>query len=137
MDATIEAELAEKFPDLFFEADNAEKPVLMFGCECSDGWRQLIYFACQLIDSHKKHIAQSNYEQAHKDNVAAFRWSQIKEKYGTLRLYHYGGDEFISGVIAMAERMSAVTCEVCGSPGKARGGGWVRTLCDNCDRSGM
>jgi hypothetical protein len=136
MDIELETALAEKFPDLFFEADNPEKPALMFGCEFSDGWQQIIYFACQLIDSHKKHIAQSDYEQARKDNVAAFRWSQIKEKYGTLRLYHYGGDEFISGVIAMAERMSSVTCEVCGSPGELSGGGWVRTLCADCNKAG-
>jgi proline racemase len=30
----------------------------------------------------------------------------------------------------MAEAMSAVTCEVCGNPGKLVGGGWVRTLCE-------
>lgn len=56
--------------------------------------------------------------------------TQVKEKYGTLRFYYYGGDEYCSGVESMAESMSAVTCEVCGSPGKIREGGWVRTLCD-------
>lgn len=60
-------------------------------------------------------------------------FTQIKEKFGTLRVYSSGGDEFCSGVIAMAESMSAITCEDCGVPGKAREGGWIRTLCDSCE----
>lgn len=136
MDVTLENQLAEQFPDLFFDAENNDKSLMMFGCECSDGWYQLIYQACLAIAGHKQHVASSRYDQAHKDNVAAFRWSQIKEKYGTLRLYHYGGDSFISGVIALASQLSAVTCEVCGMPGRTRGTGWVRTLCDTCDKSG-
>lgn len=56
--------------------------------------------------------------------------SQVKEKYGTLRFYTNGNDEYVDGLISMAESMSARTCETCGSPGKTRRGGWVRTLCD-------
>jgi len=55
--------------------------------------------------------------------------TQVKEKYGTLRFYYDGGDLYIDGLANMAESMSAVTCEVCGNPGKLVGGGWVRTLC--------
>lgn len=56
--------------------------------------------------------------------------TQVKEKFGTLRFYYEGGDEYISGLVSMAESMSAVTCEKCGAPGKQRHGGWIRTLCD-------
>ena len=56
--------------------------------------------------------------------------TQIKEKFGTLRFYYWGGDDYCRGVESMAESMSAVTCEVCSSPGKLRHGGWVQTLCD-------
>lgn len=55
---------------------------------------------------------------------------QVKEKFGTLRFYISGGDEYIHGLVSMAESMSAVTCEECGSPGHRRDGGWIRTLCD-------
>lgn len=55
---------------------------------------------------------------------------QIKEKFGTLRFYYDGGDDFCRGVVSMAEAMSAVTCEVCAAPGKSNDGGWIRTLCD-------
>lgn len=54
---------------------------------------------------------------------------QVKEKFGTLRFYYDCGDEFVSGVTAMAESMSARTCEVCGNPGKVYHSGWVTTLC--------
>lgn len=56
--------------------------------------------------------------------------SQVKEKFGTLRFYYDGGDDIIDGMVRMAEAMSAVTCEECGTPGKIRHGGWIRTLCD-------
>lgn len=57
--------------------------------------------------------------------------AQVKEKFGTLRFYYHGGDDFVSGVAQMAEAMSAVTCEECGAPGKLRAKGWWRTLCDD------
>ena len=56
--------------------------------------------------------------------------TQVKEKFGTLNFYYAGGDQYISGLVDMAENMSAVTCETCGNPGKLRRGGWLRTLCD-------
>lgn len=55
---------------------------------------------------------------------------QVKEKFGTLRFYYSGGDDFVSGIEHMAESMTAVTCETCGAPGKSRSGGWIQTLCD-------
>ena len=55
---------------------------------------------------------------------------QLKEKFGTLRFYYSGGDEYISGVVDMAEAMSATTCEVCGDVGYANDGGWIRTRCE-------
>lgn len=54
---------------------------------------------------------------------------QVKEKYGTLRFYYDGGDEYIRALTNMAESMSARTCEVCGAPGKRNSFGWIQTLC--------
>ena len=56
--------------------------------------------------------------------------TQVKEKFGTLRFYYSGGDEYIEGLVSMAESMSAVTCEECGNPGRVRRGGWLRCQCD-------
>lgn len=56
--------------------------------------------------------------------------TQVKEKYAGLRFYYDGGDEYIQGLVDMAESMSLRTCEACGKPGKQRGTGWIYTACD-------
>ena len=55
---------------------------------------------------------------------------QIKEKFGGLRFYYQGGDDYISGMETMAEIWAGHTCETCGDKGERRSGGWIRTLCD-------
>jgi hypothetical protein len=60
--------------------------------------------------------------------------AQVKEKFGSLRLYMNNETPYISGAIAMAESMSGHICEVCGEPGQRRSGGWIRTLCDDCEK---
>jgi hypothetical protein len=54
---------------------------------------------------------------------------QVKEKFGTLRFYYTGGDDYIRGMVTMAESMSGVTCEECGKPGTQTPGGWIKTVC--------
>jgi hypothetical protein len=121
MNAELEKQLTEKYPALFRGKDMPVTENLMsFGCECGDGWFELINQACQIIDAH-----------ADPD----FLFTQIKEKYGTLRMYHNGADSFVVGVIAMAEAMSGETCELCGAPGKRGGVGWITTRCDKCTPS--
>lgn len=94
------------------------------------------------LDEHVS-IYREETRQEHKNNILAggprdisepipqVIAVQIKEKFGTLRFYYDGGDEYCRGVESMAEFMSAKTCEECGSPGKSRHGGWIRTLCDH------
>ena len=67
---------------------------------------------------------------------------QVKEKFGTLRFYwswsEDASDEAIKAgeeVVSEAERLSATTCEVCGSgEGErvTRNGFWMKTLCPRC-----
>ena len=64
------------------------------------------------------------------DSIHQVTLDQVKEKFGTLRFYYTGGDEYISGLVSMAESMSGVTCETCGNPGKSTGGGWIKTVCE-------
>jgi hypothetical protein len=60
---------------------------------------------------------------------------QVKEKFGTLRFYYTGGDDYISGMVSLAESMTGVTCEGCGNIGERRGGGWVHTYCTPCEEA--
>lgn len=62
--------------------------------------------------------------------VAQVTLDQVKEKFGTLRFYYSGGDDYIRGLVSMAESMSGSTCEECGNIGKSVGGGWITTLCE-------
>jgi hypothetical protein len=58
--------------------------------------------------------------------------TQVKEKFGTLRIYYNGGSEAFAQAVNEAERASANVCEDCGQPGSTRDvGGWLRTVCDN------
>ena len=60
------------------------------------------------------------------------QFTQIKEKFGTLRMYTSHINDYVDGVVGMAESMSACTCETCGMPGNRTKGGWVSTLCKRC-----
>jgi hypothetical protein len=55
---------------------------------------------------------------------------QVKEKFGGLRFYIGNGSEEIYRIISLYENKSREICEECGEPGMARGGGWIKTLCD-------
>ena len=68
------------------------------------------------------------------DAIPQVTLDQIKEKFGTLRFYYAGGDEYIDGLVSMAESMSAVTCEECGNPGTQTDGGWIKTICKPCTK---
>jgi hypothetical protein len=69
------------------------------------------------------------------ESIPQVTLDQIKEKFGTLRFYYTGGDDYISGMVSLAESMTGVTCEGCGNPGKTRGGGWVHTYCEPCEEA--
>jgi len=59
-----------------------------------------------------------------------FQVSQIKEKFGALRFYSYGGDDRIDRLVASAEAASGITCDVCGGRGRTQGRGWISTRCE-------
>lgn len=94
------------------------------GFAIGKGWWPIIETLCGRI---QRHIDWRNREAAVVPQVVVM---QIKEKFGGLRFYYDGGDEYIQGLVSMAEDWAAYSCEECGNPGESRGGGWVRTLCD-------
>ena len=60
--------------------------------------------------------------------------AQVKEKFGNLRIYCDGEDEYIRGVISMGEALSRSICENCGTNENVskNKNGWVTTLCKSC-----
>ena len=100
-----------------------------FTYDVGKGWSDILANAFKLITGA--------FDKAGAD-FSEFSVLQIKEKFGTLRIYVGALDADIANqvckIIDDAEVESERTCELCGSPGKARGGGWIKTLCDNCSK---
>ena len=127
--------LCAKYPKIFRNRRGDPRQTLMcFGFEHDDGWFDIIDTLCHTIQHHLdwkrgldefKSLSEEEWDESHQ-TVAV----QVKEKWGGLRFYVNSSDHYIDGAIALAESLSLRTCEICGSPGKPRGGGWVRTLCD-------
>ena len=126
--------LCERYPEIFKDRRGDPKETLMcFGFECSDGWFDIIDTLCKNIQHHLAyHRARGHTTTEEFEEKFQVRAVQVKEKFGGLRFYVNNEDEYIRGLIAMAESFSFRTCEDCGSPGSPRAGGWIRTLCDGC-----
>ena len=124
--------LCEKYPKMMVNRNKSMQETCMcWGFDCGDGWFNILD---QLMGNIQNHIDwnNKNFEKGYAQykQVPQVTLDQVKEKFGTLRFYYTGGDDVIDGMVRMAESMSGVTCEECGSPGKRVGGGWITTLCE-------
>lgn len=118
------ARMEQEFPAMFAEPYG--------GFAVGAGWWPIIELLCYRIQNHTD--SRNRYVQKFPDlgyaPVEQVIVRQVKEKFGGLRFYYDGGDEYIAGLVSMAETWADRSCEECGAPGKRRDGGWVRTLCD-------
>ena len=123
--------LCSKYPKMMVNRDKPMTETTMcWGFECGDGWFDLID---QLMGSIQNHIDWQNQKEEVVQQVTV---DQVKEKFGTLRFYYTGGDDYISGMVSLAESMSGIICEGCGSKARTNWpepGGWVRTICESCE----
>jgi hypothetical protein len=146
----LDQHIIEKYPLIFSQR-----------CEMSigDGWFDIIDMLCANIQNRidnavtqRKYAIEWNEDVNDPDNDWSDKASfikreerevpelvdqvvatQIKEKFGTLRFYYSGGDDYIRGLVSMADSMTSRICEDCGSPGFARSTKkqrWVRVLCE-------
>jgi hypothetical protein len=93
--------------------------------ECNSGWFKIIYEALSKIQEHVRELYNAKHIES-KEIVV----TQIKEKYGTLRIYMSSEDDVIEDIISKAHKKSSKTCEICGKRGKIRGSSWLYTACD-------
>ena len=63
--------------------------------------------------------------------------NQVKEKFGRLRFYYSGGDEYISNIVSFTEYLSGRICEDCGAMNEKIGytSGWITTVCAVCNKN--
>lgn len=130
MNSELQGTLYEKYPSLF---ENKNKTIrescMAWGIETGDGWFNILNSLCYAISQHEKNILIK------KENYELVKFDQIKEKFGGLRVYFSGGDEFVRGLVSMAEASSYFICETCGNKGSPNKQGWISTLCDICRKN--
>ena len=126
-DMTYE-ELIEKYPFLEIK-DNSCYTTLppnkyTWLDDLEDGWRKA--FGEDLCNELLDALTEEG-------NLYEFQFSQIKEKYGSLRLYCYGYEsERTRDVISKYEELSAYICGHCGKPARYITEDWIYPLCEDC-----
>ena len=143
MKEELDQQLCEKYPLMFVNRNAPMTETCMcWGFAHGDGWYNIINNLCACIQhhidwSHKSNAWDIKWNEEHPDEQREVREvvpqvvvDQVKEKFGTLRFYYDGGDDYISGLVSMAESWSAVACEECGAPGTQNSQGWIKTLCE-------
>lgn len=121
-------ELIAKYPELFKQVHLPENQTCMcWGICCDKGWYPIIDKLCAALMGC-----------AEDEETDPPSFSQIKEKFGLLRIYLDGATERMWKQVAHAEWASGCVCEQCGSTEdvttRSRGG-WILTLCKKCSEA--
>lgn len=116
MNNFIERLLAAQYRTLLFPKDFSGEAT--FGFECNDGWADVIEATLWLV------------QQRAGVSGLDVKVTQVKEKFGQLRIYHRGGDGSIGAAFHIAELVSGCVCEICGMPGGVISvEGWLQARC--------
>ena len=95
--------------------------LMVFGFEIGEGWMSLVI---ELLDKIQ-HLVDNNPE------YSGLQVIQVKEKYGSLRVYLNYYYKEIEDIIDEYEEKSCYICEVCGEKGEIRNiNNWYTALCD-------
>lgn len=123
--------LVEKYPFLLPRNVWTDKLIPDYDYEFTNyddiaiGWK--IGFGEFLLEDLREALVKTNY-------LDKFRFTQIKEKYGSLRLYCNGCPEEVYDVLQKYEFISEYVCIYCGSPHACvvDDYGWYLPLCNDC-----
>lgn len=123
MTPELTQKLQQEFPDFFRDLyGDPRETCLAFGIDFGAGWFDILHEACVAV---KKEL------ETHPE--LDFKFLQLKEKFGTARLYASGGNTAIWDILSEAELKSASVCESCGTTEDVTTeGGWLLTLCQTC-----
>ena len=157
MNKELKTALGEKFSFMKYNEKNGS-PYRLWGCQCHDGWYELIHDLCNEI----------NDAYTSRGLPVDIIVLQVKEKFAKLRFYYSfeGEEQRVSAIdflgsctlrlppregdlpedikalraeiresVRRFEEKSAHICEYCGKEGKLRkirGGHYIKTLCNKC-----
>ena len=118
-----ETDLPKKVKSAIEKIESIDKPLHpfeLFGMEHGYGWMGLTLPILKEVRL---------YNIKNPDNM--IKIDQIKEKFGSLRIYLSGEPEYLYKMICKAEYENGKTCEICGAKGTNEAiNGWYTTLCD-------
>jgi len=120
MNVKLENYLCNRYAPFF------DKKGLSF--DCSDGWFFILNWMFSRVERSLEYINKEKSPEEKK----SFLVLQVKEKFGTLRVYHTCADEEeIYEAVKSAESLSALVCEETGVFNETVGSsskGWIKTL---------
>lgn len=114
-----------QFPELFDLQSGPSQSAMTFGFQLNgSGGLVLLYRLCEKLQLIALELRTRGIE---------FKILQIKQKLGTLRMAHRGGNDAIQAEIDRARAVALRTCELCGKPGELRSEhGYLIVLCRGC-----
>lgn len=86
------------------------------------GWRRLFFMYCKKI---RPILSEYNLL----DN---YRFNQLKEKYGTLRIYDNAAPAKIHILNSLYSCFANYICQRCGQFANFETSGWIESICENC-----
>ncbi len=88
------------------------------------GWKRA--FGKIMLEDYREVLIRNDY-------LDKFQWIQVKEKYGTLRLYSNAAPEEVFELECKYDYISGYVCICCGRINvPTLTGGWVEPLCEDC-----
>jgi hypothetical protein len=128
MSPELDLKLVQEHPTVFADRSGDMRSTAMcWGFDCGDGWYGIIKEAADRLEPI---FAQCKANDPEGWSFGYYRATQVKEKFGTLRLYLSAASDEAHQIAIDAEKQSETVCEECGKPGELRGRGWYYTACD-------
>jgi hypothetical protein len=87
-----------------------------------EGWHRLFLLLCKEL---RTHIEKAGL-------LSTWYFTQVKEKYGMMRVYTCCMPKSIDHIIDLYECYSKYVCCICGEDASWETTGWINYLCNNC-----
>ena len=159
----LELKLVELYPVIFRDyGGDMRKTCMHWGMSCGDGWYSLLDALCQTLESITAGKDVQVIADQVKEKLGGLRFyyhvdydpdifDRIRWRLRNFMCRHHWGVQYnnlvdfkqkyfkstvekISDAIHYAESQSYRTCERCGRHGERKGGSWIGTLCEECDK---